>query len=180
MAPTLSSGVCCPGCPQQGAGTALESGSMSRGYPADSDFSRGPTTDAHQPCRPPRPLSLPLGRGWAQTTHPVPTEGLERASHPRGQQAQGEKAAGGPAVPRSSQALKTRGLWHRVQPEMAGDSGRVSQLVATSRAGLSLGLPEDPVPGRGQQRHRGVPGGPVPHGAAPEGTLATLTPTEGN
>ena len=75
-----------------------------------------------------------LGRGWAQTTHPVPTEGLERASCPRGQKAQGEKDAGGPAVPRSSQALKSRGPWHQVQPEMAGDSGKVSQLVTTSHS----------------------------------------------
>lgn len=73
-----------------------------------------------------------LGRGWAQTTHPVRTEGLERASHPRGHKAQGEKAAGGPAVPRSSHVLRTRELWRQVQPEMAAHSGRVGQVVTSS------------------------------------------------
>lgn len=111
---------------------------MSRGHSLTLT-SAGVRPDAHQPCRPPLLPSAFLGRGWAQTTHPVPTEGLERASHPRGQQAQGEKAAGGPAVPRSSQALKTRGLWHQVQPEMASDSGRVSQLVTTSHSWAVFG-----------------------------------------
>lgn len=114
---------------------ALGSGSTSRRHSLTLASAAAPPDAPSHAQTSPLPSAF-LGRGWAQTTHPVPTEGLERASHPRGHKAQGEKAAGGPAVPRSSHVLRTRGLWHQVQPEMAGHNGTV----------LSLGLPGDPSP----------------------------------